>query len=214
VIWQLAVTGVSKSETAYKASKRTVSHVIYPMERGISVLVIALIAVSLVGLALFYSDGGFGGAGRGYGAQANQNSSDQRSLWLAVFAVPLAIALAVTAYALLFPQIRVEKKAAVTSPVQEASVSAPAPVEKSQTLEAVLRVLNADEQKVVNAIASSADGAMLQKDIKWKTGLSRVKTHRVLARLAARRIVKAEKYYNTNRIVLADWIANNKETNS
>ena len=184
------------------------------MERGIVVLVIVLIAVSLVGLVLFFSGGGLGDTGRGYGAQGNENSSEQLSLWLAVFAVPLAVALAVIVYALLFPKIKVEKKGAVTIPVQTASAPAPAPVEKSQTLEAVLRVLNADEQKVVNAIANSPNGEMLQKDIKWKTGLSRVKTHRVLARLAARRIVVAEKYYNTNKIVLADWIAKDKENSS
>ena len=47
---------------------------------------------------------------------------------------------------------------------------------------------------------------MLQKDIRWKTGLSRVKTHRILHRLAKRGIVSAEKYYNTNKITLADWL--------
>jgi uncharacterized membrane protein len=174
------------------------------MGRGIVILVIALVAVSLAGLVLFYFSGS-GGAGRGFGSQSNQSSLDQRSLWLFVFAVPLAVALVVTVYAVLFPQIKVDKKPALTTAAQTTA-------EKSQTLEAVMRVLNADEQKVINALGSSVDGAMLQKDIRWKTGLSRVKTHRVLARLAARGIVKAEKYYNTNRIVLADWIASDKKT--
>ncbi len=177
-----------------------------PMGRAIVILVVALVAVSLAGLVLFYFAGS-GGGGRGVGAQNTQSSLDQRSLWLFVFAVPLAVALVVAVYAMLFPQIKVEKKPALTAAAQTT-----APTEKSQTLEAVMRVLNADEQKVINALGSSADGAMLQKDIRWKTGLSRVKTHRVLARLAARGIVKAEKYYNTNRIVLADWIANDKKT--
>jgi uncharacterized membrane protein len=174
------------------------------MGRGIAILVVALVVVSLAGLVLFYFAGS-GGAGRGFGAQNAQSSLDQRSLWLFVFAVPLAVALVVAVYAVLFPQIKVEKKPALTTAAQTTA-------EKSQTLEAVMRVLNADEQKVINALGSSADGAMLQKDIRWKAGLSRVKTHRVLARLAARGIVKAEKYYNTNRIVLADWIANDKKT--
>jgi uncharacterized membrane protein len=51
---------------------------------------------------------------------------------------------------------------------------------------------------------------MLQKDIRWKTGLSRVKAHRILFRLAKRGIVSIEKYYNTNKIMLADWLT--KET--
>jgi hypothetical protein len=118
-------------------------------------------------------------------------------------------------HALLFPQIKVEKTPAVTHPAQtitntQATATPVTQTKESQALNAVLRVLNADEQKVVKAIAGSADGAMLQKDIKWKTGLTRVKTHRVLARLSARGIVKVEKYYNTNRVVLTDWIAKEK----
>jgi uncharacterized membrane protein len=185
-------------------------------KRAIAILVVALIAVSLAGLMLFYMDSdGLGGAGRGNGAQANQNTSDQRFLWLAVFAVPLAVALAVIAYAILFPQIKVEKTPAVPHPAQtitdaQATDTPVAQVKESQALAAVVRVLNEDEQKVVKAIAGSADGTMLQKDIKWKTGLTRVKTHRVLARLSARGIVKVEKYYNTNRVVLTDWIAKEK----
>jgi len=33
-----------------------------------------------------------------------------------------------------------------------------------------------------------------------------LKMHRILFRLAKRGIVSAEKYYNTNKIVLADWL--------
>lgn len=51
---------------------------------------------------------------------------------------------------------------------------------------------------------------MFQKGIRWKTGLSWVKTHLILLMLAKRGIVSAEKYYNTNRITLADWLT--KET--
>lgn len=180
------------------------------MRRAIAFVVITLVAVSLVGLTLFYSTDN-GGGGRGYGAQNTQSVSDQRSLWLFVFAIPLAATLVIAVYTALFPQIKVEKKPALTDTAQT-NPTKPIPQEKSQTLDAVLRVLNADEKKVVNALGSSSDGVMLQKDIRWKTGLTRVKTHRVLARLAARGIVKAEKYYNTNRIILADWIVNRKET--
>jgi len=73
----------------------------------------------------------------------------------------------------------------------------------------MLRVLNDDERKVIETLAAEG-GTMLQKDIRWKTGLSRVKTHRILFRLNKRGIVSAEKYYNTNKIKLADWLT--KET--
>jgi uncharacterized membrane protein len=177
------------------------------MRRILTLTIIVLLAISLTGLVLFFSDDGFSG-GRGMGAQNNQDSQGQRSLLLLVIVVPLVVVLVVAAYMVFFPRIEIEKK--IENP--EETPTASTPTEKSQKLDAVLRVLNPDEQKVVEAIASSEEGNMLQKDIRWKTGLSRVKTHRVLARLAARRIVKIEKYYNTNRVALADWIAKNENT--
>jgi|GEM_PF-1116210 uncharacterized membrane protein len=179
------------------------------MGKATYIIVVGLIAVSLVGLLLFFLEGGGFGGGKGYGAQAAQAVLDYRSLGLVVFAVPLAVALAVLVYALLFPQIKVEQTTATTPSTPQKQVAA-APAQSSQTLEAVLRVLNADEQKIIKALAASEDGSLLQKDIKYKAGLSRVKTHRVLARLVARRLVKAEKYYNTNRIILADWVVKGK----
>jgi len=84
-------------------------------------------------------------------------------------------------------------------------------VEKGESaLGAVLRVLNDDEKKVIKTLVAEG-GTMLQKDIRWKTGLSRVKTHRILFRLAKRGIVSAEKYYNTNKITLADWLTKEKK---
>ncbi len=56
-----------------------------------------------------------------------------------------------------------------------------------------------------------AHGTMLQKDISWKIGFSRVKTHRVLARLIRRGVVYTEKYYNTNKIILSDSLLDKKK---
>jgi uncharacterized membrane protein len=193
------------------------------MRKAIVALIIVLVATSLVGLVLFFSGGNIGN-GRGYGAQTGQSSEGQRSLWLIVFAVPLAVAVVVAVYAMLSPQIKMEKKTTnpetaqptetkgVTpqAPITEKATTSPPPAESAKTLDAVLRVLNPDERKVVETLASSGDRSMLQRDIKWNTGLSRVKTHRVLARLTARGIVKVEKYYNTNRVSLAEWIAKGK----
>jgi len=78
-------------------------------------------------------------------------------------------------------------------------------------VEAALRVLGEDERRVVQVLME-AGGRMLQKEISWKTGFSRVKTHRVLVRLLRRGLVSAEKYYNTNRITLADWLLKGRPT--
>ncbi len=75
--------------------------------------------------------------------------------------------------------------------------------------EAALMVLEEDERKVVKALMD-AGGQLLQKEISWKTGFSRVKTHRLLVKLLRRGVVSTEKYYNTNRITLTDWLLKGK----
>ncbi|MHA2428326.1 MAG: DUF7343 domain-containing protein [Candidatus Hermodarchaeia archaeon] len=79
-------------------------------------------------------------------------------------------------------------------------------------IEVALRLLAADERKVVQAIID-AQGTMLQKDISWNTGLSRVKTHRILEKLIQRGIVTSEKYYNTKKVTLAEWLINAQNPN-
>ena len=76
---------------------------------------------------------------------------------------------------------------------------------RGQALEIALRLLEPDEKRVVEAIVA-AGGTMLQKDISFELGFSRVKTHRVMVKLLRRGVVTAEKHHNTNRIELADWI--------
>lgn len=158
----------------------------------IFILAVTLV-VSVLSLFIFAFEGGFGGRGRGMAPEFPQ------SLWLALFVAPLLIAVSVLGYSLVFPELSKEQTSKTTSLA----------VEKESALMAVLRVLNDDERKVIETLAAEG-GTMLQKDIRWKTGLSRVKTHRILFRLTKRGIVSAEKYYNTNKIKLADWLT--KET--
>jgi uncharacterized membrane protein len=90
----------------------------------------------------------------------------------------------------------------------EAEVEA---VDKAR-VEAAFQVLGGDERRVVQELIDHK-GRMLQREISWETGFSRVKTHRVLVRLLRRDLVSAEKYYNTNRITLADWLTKGSPTN-
>jgi len=150
------------------------------------------LAVSVIGLFVFGFEGGFGGRGHGMGAEI------PRSFWLVLFVAPLVVAVVVLGYVLVFPEFSEDK-------AERKLPSAPAVKKGELALDAVLRVLNDDEKKVIETLVAEG-GMMLQKDIRWKTGLSRVKTHRILFRLAKRGIVSAEKYYNTNKIDLADWL--------
>ncbi len=168
--------------------------------KALIVIVALALIVSAVGLLLFIFSGGFGGRGQGMGSPETP-----RSLGLVLFIVPLVVAFSVLGYSLIFPSLNVKKP--------EPETPKP-PTEKGETAyDAVLRVLNDDERKIIEIIASEG-GTMLQKDIRWKTGLSRVKTHRILFRLAKRGIVKAEKHYNTNKIILADWLTKEKTSST
>jgi len=161
----------------------------------ISILTVALF-VSVLGFFIFAFEGGFGERGHGMAPEGPQ------SFWLVLFVVPLIIAVSVLGYSLVFPELSIKKTKEKTSRQT---------VEKGEpVLDAVLRVLNDDERKVIETLVAEG-GMMLQKDIRWKTGLSRVKTHRILFRLARRGIVSAEKYYNTNKIVLASWLMKEKK---
>jgi hypothetical protein len=163
--------------------------------KTLSLILIISLAISVVGLLLFAFEGGFEGRGHGMGGEF------PRSLWLVLFIVPLIIASTVLGYTLVFPELGEDKFG------EKPSLSA---AEKGASpLGAILRVLNEDERRVIELLVVEG-GTMLQKDIRWKTGLSRVKAHRILFRLAKRGIVSIEKYYNTNKIMLADWLT--KET--
>src|SRR2546428_1075596 len=68
----------------------------------------------------------------------------------------------------------------------------------------VLKTLKPEERSIVNVLDVHG-GTYLQKYITREAGLSRLKTHRVVAALSERGIVQVEKYGNTNQVKLAKW---------
>ena len=160
--------------------------------RTLIFILVLLLMVSVLGLLVFVFEGGFGGRGHGMSEEVS------RSFWFVLFVVPLVVAFSMLGYALVFPELSEDK-------IKGKPSSVPTIEKRESALDAILRVLNEDERKVIETLVAEG-GVMLQKDIRWKTGLSRVKTHRVLFRLAKRGIVSAEKYYNTNKITLANWL--------
>ena len=73
-----------------------------------------------------------------------------------------------------------------------------------ETIAVVLRTLKPEERKVVSLLDAHG-GTYLQKFITKEAGLSRLKTHRVVAALSERGIVHVEKRGNTNEVSLAKW---------
>lgn len=75
----------------------------------------------------------------------------------------------------------------------------------SSSFESVLKTLNEDEQKVL-MVLKNHDGKYLQKYIRNEAKLSRLKTHRILARFSERGIVTLQKTGNTNEVTIAEWL--------
>jgi uncharacterized membrane protein len=72
------------------------------------------------------------------------------------------------------------------------------------TISVVLRTLKPEERKVVSVLDAHG-GTYMQKFITKEAGLSRLKTHRVVAALSERGIVHVEKRGNTNEVSLTKW---------
>jgi uncharacterized membrane protein len=76
--------------------------------------------------------------------------------------------------------------------------------EKANNVSLVLKTLKPDERSIVGVLDQHG-GTYLQKHITKEAGLSRLKTHRVVAALSERGIVIVEKYANTNQVSLVKW---------
>lgn len=72
--------------------------------------------------------------------------------------------------------------------------------------DSVSKTLTGEERKVVDLLTLH-NGQYLQKYIRTETGLSRLKIHRIVSRLAARGIVTLEQSGNTNKVYLSSWLA-------
>jgi len=125
---------------------------------------------------------------------------------LPYFGVLFAVLIIVTvigvigiAYYLLYPQIRI----GAANPPQ--SVASQLSINKVAAYESVAKTLTDEERRIIQVL-NTHEGKYLQKYIRSETGLSRLKTHRIIARLAERGIVSLEKTGNTNQVYLANWL--------
>jgi flagellar basal body-associated protein FliL len=128
------------------------------------------------------------------------NSDPILNTWgtLLIIAVTIAIlGIGGVTYFFLFPEIRTTTHASKTVNYQTP--------QNSSAYESVLKTLNEDERNVLNVLKKH-DGKYLQKYIRHEAKLSRLKTHRVLARFAERGIVTLQKTGNTNEVTLTEWL--------
>ena len=96
---------------------------------------------------------------------------------------------------------------AESSPVGSAIVS-----NTPNNCDVLLKTMTPEEQKVINVLINHK-GKYLQKYVVKEAELSRLKTHRIVARFAKRGIVSVKEFGNTNEIALSDWVTAADNTN-
>ena len=91
-----------------------------------------------------------------------------------------------------------------TSSSNNAQLTAKADNQPSGSIDVIMKILKPEELRVINVIRDTG-GTIRQSDIARQTNFSRLKVHRVIARLAERGIIRVERAGKTNNIHLAEW---------
>jgi uncharacterized membrane protein len=114
-------------------------------------------------------------------------------------------------YFLASSRIRIASMPAVVAERVDRPIQKAAPIQDAVTpYVSVSKVLTPEESKVMDILVAH-NGKYLQKYIRIEGGLSRLKTHRIVLRLAERGIVTLEKSGNTNEVHLSSWLKPNFE---
>jgi len=119
-------------------------------------------------------------------------------LWPAILTTSLAAIVGAAIYTIAFPNIRYSG----SNESGEGDASAD---RTADPLDIVIRVSKPDERAVLQFLKQRG-GICYQKDITYKTGLSKLKTHRIVARLAERGIIQVRKAGKTNQIIVPAWL--------
>lgn len=170
-----------------------------------SYVVVAFASAALLGWA------GYGGMMGGMGGWGMQASPYSGVVWLLSF---VALATAAVGGAGLIYYVFNPEPAAQAAKVETMSLAEgmdASPQRKAgDATEAALKVLKPDELQVIEVLRRNGNG-YLQKWIAKETGMSRLQTHRVVARLVERNMVTVTKSGNTNEVRLAPWLVGDGE---
>ncbi|MCL4429932.1 MAG: hypothetical protein M1167_04180 [Chloroflexi bacterium] len=97
---------------------------------------------------------------------------------------------------------QISQAPAIQSKTESQPPTLPATI--TQNCEVLLKTMTPEEQKVFNVLVAHK-GKYLQKYVVKESGLSRLKTHRIIARFTERGIVSVKEFGNTNEVTISDW---------
>ena len=174
-------------------------------------------AIVIAWYTLYFQSGNatmYGMMGQMMGGQYPVTANPMPSyVWFSVIALIAGLAAGVigTVYYAMYPEIRHAKGTdSGQVPIASSKVDPQAEVPSDPSLPkeswTTLLRTSKPEEKLVLDVLSAHDGVYLQKLIVKETGLSKLKTHRIISRLAERGIVTASKSGNTNEVRLSSWL--------
>ena len=154
-------------------------------------------------------------------------TTSESFLWVIPAALIAVVAAAIigVGFYLIYPELRYirgkpcnpQKSEVPLAPVNPATINATVsesisvqPVvsnisTKTTSCDVLLKTMTPEEQKVLNVLINH-HGKYLQKYVAKEAELSRLKTHRIVARFAQRGIVTVKEFGNTNEVFLSDWV--------
>jgi len=172
------------------------------------------------------SSSNYGGMGGMMGGGTGTSTVSTSYLWVIplILGIGVAVAIVGVAFYSVFPELKyIKSKTTCNANVTDTSVKTNQALSTTDTetaqdideklptvsnsCDVLLKTLTPEEKKVLNVLVAH-QGKYLQKYVVKETGLSRLKTHRIVARFAKRGIVNVEGFGNTNQIVLANWVKN------
>ncbi len=171
-----------------------------------------------MGLGRSTNSGNNGGMGGMMGGSGNGTTS-ATNLWIIPIALIAAVAIGIIGFGfyMVYPEIRNIRS--TCEPIKDVDISATSTKTSSTDIpisnaspnscEVILKTMTPEEQKVLTVLIAH-QGKYLQKYVGKEAGLSRLKTHRIVARFAERGIVTVKPLGNTNEVTISDWVNGSK----
>jgi hypothetical protein len=165
------------------------------------------------------NNGGMGGMMGGAGTGTTTKSN----LWIIPITIIAAAVVGIIGlgFYIVLPEIRntrrtcepTKSETVSASPPTTSSIEAPDSSTAPNSCEVILKTMTPEEQKVLSVLIAHK-GKYLQKYVGKEAGLSRLKTHRIVARFAERGIVTVKPLGNTNEVIVSEWVTGSNTQNA
>ncbi len=177
-----------------------------------------------MGISRSTSSGNNGGMGGMIGSGGTGTTTTTTSnLWIIPITIIAVAVIGIIGFSfyMVLPEIRntrrtcepTKKEPVPATPTKTPDAVPPISNVASNSCEVILKTMTPEEQKVLNTLIAH-QGKCLQKYVGKEAGLSRLKTHRIVARFAERGIVTVKPLGNTNEVTISDWVRDSKTQSS